>query len=293
MEAWRAIALHIEQSTGKTFSVKQCQSVSGGSINSAYMLLGSDGRKCYIKTNATGHKAMFEAEAKALEEIASCQCIKVPRPLCFGDDGVRSYIVLEFLELAGQADSYILGQQLAAMHRIHSRQFGWVVDNTIGITHQSNDMTDDWLVFWCEHRLGFQLRLASENGYDSRLQLLGERLLLDLPKLFTGREVLPSMLHGDLWGGNVSALKDGTPVIFDPAMYFGDREADIAMTSLFGGFTAEFYSCYQDVFPLDDGFAVRKTFYNIYHILNHLNIFGAGYYDRAITMMEQVLAEIN
>ena len=293
MEHWQTISLHVEQSTDKVFSIKQCQSMSGGSINSAYMLLGSDGRKYFVKTNVTGHKAMFKAEAKALEEIASCQCIKVPQPLCFGDDGVRSYIVMEFLELTGRTDSHVLGHQLAAMHRISSRQFGWAVDNTIGITHQPNDMTDDWLGFWRKHRLGFQLQLAADNGYGARLQLLGERLLVEMSKLFTGREIMPSMLHGDLWGGNVSALNDGTPVIFDPAMYYGDREADIAMTSLFGGFSAEFYSSYHDVFPLDDGFAVRKTFYNIYHILNHLNIFGAGYHDSAIAMMEQVLAEIN
>ena len=140
--------------------------------------------------------------------------------------------------------------------------------------------------------LGYQLQLAAKNGYGGELQSLGEKLLIEMPVLFTGREIKPSMLHGDLWGGNAAGLKDGTPVIFDPAFYYGDREADLAMTYVFGGFGPDFYASYQNAFPLDDGFAVRKTFYNIYHIINHLNMFGGGYHGQAIHMLEQVLAEI-
>ena len=147
--------------------------------------------------------------------------------------------------------------------------------------------------FWRDHRLGFQLTLAAQNGYGGELQSLGEKLLLEMPRLFTGREIKPSMLHGDLWGGNVAGLKDGSPVIFDPAFYYGDREADLAMTYVFGGFSPDFYASYQNAFPLDEGFAVRKTFYNIYHIINHLNLFGGGYHAQAIHMMEQVLAEMS
>ncbi|MCK5394770.1 MAG: fructosamine kinase family protein [Gammaproteobacteria bacterium] len=293
MKQWQSIIQHIEQTTGQVFSVRQQQSLAGGSINNAFLLTGDNGEQHFVKTNQTGRKDMFEAEAKGLLEMSSSKTIKVPKPVCFGDDGVHSYIVMEYLDLAGQANQSLLGEQLAAMHRVTTEQFGWNIHNTIGATHQSNTWQDNWLDFWREQRLGYQLRLAAENGYGGELQSLGEKLLIEMPKLFTGREVKPSMLHGDLWGGNVAGLKDGTPVIYDPAFYYGDREADLAMTYVFGGFGPDFYASYQDAFPLDDGFFVRKTFYNIYHIINHLNMFGGGYHSQSVNMLEQVLAEIN
>jgi len=236
---------------------------------------------------------MFEAEAHGLQALASSHTLRVPQSVCFGENSAQSYIVLEYLEMNGRADQRLLGEQLAAMHRVTAENFGWVIDNTIGATHQPNQWTVNWLDFWREQRLGFQLQLAAKNGYGGELQSLGEKLLLEMPKLFSGRQIKASMLHGDLWGGNVAGLQDGTPVIYDPAFYYGDREADLAMTYVFGGFDADFYASYQNALPLDDGFAVRKTFYNIYHIINHLNLFGGAYHGQAINMLEQVLAEIN
>ena len=293
MKQWQSIAEHIEQTTGQYFSVGQQQVMSGGSINAAFLLTGNDGQQYFVKTNRTGQKAMFEAEARGLQEIASSNTLKVPQLVCFGENQVQSYIVLEYLDMAGQADQRLLGEQLAAMHQNTAEQFGWEINNTIGATFQSNDWMDNWLSFWSEQRLGFQLQLAAQNGYGGELQSLGEKLLVEMPKLFTGREIKASMLHGDLWGGNVAGLKDRTPVIFDPAFYYGDREADLAMTYVFGGFGPDFYASYQNAFPLDDGFAVRKTFYNIYHIINHLNLFAGGYHGQAVHMLEQVLSEIN
>ena len=194
--------------------------------------------------------------------------------------------------MTGRAETRMLGRQLAAMHRVTADRYGWEIDNTIGDTPQPNTWMDDWLGFWQLQRLGHQLELAAKNGYGGELQTLGETLLVEMPKLFAGHVVQPSMLHGDLWGGNVAGLSDGTPVIFDPAFYYGDREADLAMTYVFGGFAPDFYASYQETFPLDPGFAVRKTFYNVYHIINHLNLFGGGYHGQAINMMQQVLAEI-
>jgi fructosamine-3-kinase len=292
MNRWLSIARHIEQSNGQVFAVKQQQSVGGGSINAAFILTSENCAKYFVKTNTSGQKAMFEAEARGLQAMASSETIKVPVPVCFGDDGEQSYIVMEYLEMNGRADQVVLGEQLAAMHRVTADRFGWEIDNTIGDTPQPNAWQDNWLQFWQEQRLGFQLQLAAQSGYGGELQSLGEKLLLEMPKLFTGREVTPSMLHGDLWGGNVAGLSDGTPVIFDPAFYYGDREADLAMTYVFGGFGPDFYFSYQDAYPLDDGFVVRKTFYNIYHIINHLNMFGGGYHGQAIHMLEQVLAEL-
>lgn len=292
MTSWKNIIAHIEEVTGQVFSLTQQQSLAGGSINSAYLLIGEKNRY-FVKTNVTGKKAMFEAEAKGLKLMATTNVIKVPSPVCVGDDGVKSYIVMQYLELSGQADQVLLGEQLAALHQVTNERFGWEIDNTIGATPQLNTYKEDWLSFWREQRLGFQLKLAAENGYGGQLQSLGEKLLADMPVLFAGRDIKPSMLHGDLWGGNVAGLDDGTPVIFDPAFYYGDRETDIAMTYVFGGFGLDFYSSYQNSLPLDDGFAIRKTFYNIYHIINHLNLFGGGYHGQSIHMMEQVLAEIS
>ncbi len=293
MKHWQPIISHIEQATGQPFSVGQQQSMGGGSINSAFLLTAENGQQYFVKTNQTGRLAMFEAEARGLQAIAASNTLRVPESVCAGENPSQSYIVLEYLDMAGQADQHILGEQLAAMHRVTAERFGWEINNTIGATHQPNDWMDNWLAFWREQRLGFQLQLAAQNGYGGELQSLGEKLLLEMPKLFSGREIKASMLHGDLWGGNVAGLKDGTPVIFDPAFYYGDREADIAMTYVFGGFGPGFYASYQNAFPLDDGFAVRKTFYNIYHIINHLNLFGGGYHGQAIHMIEQVLAELS
>lgn len=297
MKQWQSIGQHIEQITGRSFLLSHQQSMAGGSINAAFLLTGQDGEKYFVKTNKTGQQAMFEAEARGLQEIASSGAIKVPQPVCVGDDQRQSYIVLEYLEMSRQANQPVLGEQLAAMHAVTAESFGWQIDNTIGATHQPNTRMDNWLTFWREQRLGYQLQLAAHNGYGGELQALGERLLVDMPKLFEGHEVRPSMLHGDLWGGNVAGLdvtgsQQGTPVIFDPALYYGDREADIAMTYVFGGFDSDFYASYQNVSPLDEGFSVRKTFYNLYHIINHLNLFGGGYHAQAIAMLKQVIAEI-
>jgi len=297
MKQWKSIEDHIGQVTGQTFSVGQQQGLAGGSINAAYLLIDENsasegsGRRFFVKTNRSGRQDMFEAESKGLHAMASTETIRVPLPVCFGDDGSQSYIVMEYLDMHGRADQVQLGERLAEMHRVTQPRFGWDIDNTIGSTHQPNPWTDDWLEFWRDQRLGYQLQLAARNGYGGELQSLGDKVLADFAQLFAGHEVKPSMLHGDLWGGNIAGLSDGTPVIFDPAFYYGDREADLAMTYVFGGFGPDFYVSYNNAWPLDDGFAVRKTLYNVYHIINHLNMFGGGYHGQAIHMLEQVLAE--
>ncbi len=170
-------------------------------------------------------------------------------------------------------------------------QFGFSQDNFIGTTPQPNAWANDWITFWREQRLGFQLQLAEQNGYGGKLQTLGEKLLGALPLFFTGYTPQPSLLHGDLWGGNHAFLADGTPVVFDPAPYYGDRECDIAMTELFGGYPTDFYAAYRAAYPLDVGYATRRDLYNLYHILNHANLFGGGYAKQAEQMMQSLLAE--
>lgn len=291
MSLWQHIEHHIKQATGKSFQIEGNQNVGGGDINVACRIAG-DGRQYFVKSNHVRHEAMFEAEAEGLLEMANAETVRVPKPVCYGSHDNQCYIVMEYLELGGRADMALLGQQLAAMHKVEAPQFGWRIDNTIGSTPQPNTEMHDWVEFWRQQRLGFQLELAASNGYGGELQKLGERLMSDFPVLFESYTPHASMLHGDLWGGNYGALPGGEPVIFDPAFYYGDREADLAMTTLFGSFGSQFYAAYNDAWPVDAGYAVRKTFYNIYHIINHTNLFGGGYHGQAIGMMKKVLSEI-
>jgi fructosamine-3-kinase len=185
-----------------------------------------------------------------------------------------------------------LGIDLACMHRHRSSHFGWHRDNTIGSTPQINDQTDNWVVFYRRHRLGVQYQLAADHGYGQLLPA-GERLMDRLEQFFTDYQPQASLLHGDLWSGNYAIDETGRPVIFDPAVYYGDREADLAMTELFGGFSPRFYAAYNNTYPLDAGYKVRKNLYNLYHILNHLNLFGGGYLGQAERMTNQLLSEVN
>ena len=291
MDIWRHLEQQIKQATGHDFRIHHNHSVGGGCINSAFKVTDKD-QSYFIKTNHARYAHMFEAEAEALREMAASATVRVPEPVCYGEYENQCYVVMEYLELGGSADMDRFGRQFAAMHRVTADSYGWRIDNTIGSTPQPNTQTDDWIDFWRQQRLGFQLETAAQNGYGGELQRLGERLLAGMPALFVNHNVTASMLHGDLWGGNYGALRGGTPVIFDPALYYGDREADLAMTTLFGGFGGQFYAAYNEAWPLDDGYEVRKTFYNIYHIINHLNLFGGGYHGQAISMIERVLAEL-
>jgi len=235
---------------------------------------------------------MFEAEAQGLREIAATGTVRVPRPVCTGSDHSQAWIVLEYLSLGSATRGAMgrLGEQLAALHRNTSTYCGWTRDNTIGSTPQVNTPTPDWIEFWRRHRLGFQLDLAARNGYGGALQRDGAELIERLPEFFAGYRPAASLLHGDLWGGNASAGADGAPVIFDPAVYYGDREADLAMTELFGGFPRDFYDGYAATWPLDPGYRRRRDLYNLYHVLNHLNLFGGGYRAQAQGMIRALLA---
>ncbi len=164
-------------------------------------------------------------------------------------------------------------------------------DNFIGGSPQLNVLADDWLAFWRAQRLQAQLRLAAHNRLPSKMIDRGERLMADCEIFFRSYTPEKSLLHGDLWGGNAAALEDGTPVVFDPAVYVGDREADLAMTELFGGFPKDFHSAYRNAWPLDDGYPVRRELYNVYHVLNHANLFGGSYVKQSGNAIEKVLAE--
>lgn len=292
---WQTISENIASTLGEPFVIESTRSVGGGSINSAYVI-HSDQHAFFVKTNSAALLSMFEAEFEGLEEIAQSNTIKVPQPLCVGISAGSAYIVMEHLPIhgahGGSNDSLEqFGIDLANMHQTTHDQYGWHRDNTIGSTPQINNLSSSWIDFYRDHRLGFQYQLAAGHGYRSLLQR-GELLMSRLDQFFTNYQPQASLLHGDLWSGNYAIEDSGQPVIFDPAVYFGDREADIAMTELFGGFSPRFYSAYNDAFPLDSGYKTRKILYNLYHILNHLNLFGGGYSGQAERMTEQLLSEV-
>jgi fructosamine-3-kinase len=291
MVAWGAVASAISDATHRPFRVRGKTPVGGGCINETYRLEGTDGSRYFLKLNNAHHHAMFAAEVAGLDAIAATNTIRVPRPVAHGIADSQSYLVLEHMELSSRGNAGLLGEQLAALHRCPAKQFGFAQANFIGTTPQPNAWTDDWISFWRDQRLGFQLQLAAKNGHGGQLQSLGEKLLDVLPAFFAGYTPRPSLLHGDLWGGNHAYLTDGTPTIFDPACYYGDRECDLAMTELFGGYPAEFYAAYRATWPLDAGYATRRDLYNLYHVLNHANLFGGGYVRQAEQMAQRLLFE--
>ncbi|ACK64974.1 fructosamine kinase [Rippkaea orientalis PCC 8801] len=285
---WTQIAEHITQVTGQEFEIKKQRPVSGGCINQGYSLIG-DKKTYFVKINQASQIEMFAAEALGLKQMFATKTIRVPQPICWGMSDRSSYIVLEWLEFSqATAESWQeMGRKLAAMHQVQGvSKFGWERNNTIGSTPQINTWTENWTDFFAEHRIGYQLKLARRRGgnFPEYSQVVG--IVRDVLK---DRQPLPSLVHGDLWSGNVAVIADGEPVILDPATYYGDHEVDLAMTELFGGFPGSFYRGYDEVFPLDEGYQKRKTLYNLYHILNHFNLFGGGYGSQANQMIQQIL----
>lgn len=290
---WSDIKELIEHTSGLPFALVNARPLTGGDINSAYCLEGAD-RQYFVKFNRADKVDMFIAEEAGLIEIAASGTVKVPLPLVHGQTSEHAFLVLEYIEFGSSRthSQILLGEQLAHLHKQRQTYFGWHRDNTIGSTPQPNTRNDDWLTFLRTNRFQHQLHLAACKGYRGHLQTMGAQLCERLAGFFDGYTPHPSLLHGDLWGGNAATDTQGNPVIFDPACYYGDREADLAMTELFGGFGQDFYASYRDAYPLDAGYAVRKTLYNLYHILNHLNLFGSGYLGQAENMLSRLLSEV-
>ncbi len=290
---WQVITDSIQQAIQRPFQILDSHSVGGGCINTAYRLEGKD-ESFFVKLNRLEMLPMFAAEFAGIEEMARCAAVRVPGAVTCGTTGSHAFLVLHYIPLHSRnaASDRLLGRQLARQHRQRQPFFGWHRDNTIGSTPQPNRSHADWVAFWREQRLAFQLQLAAERGHGGRLQKHGERLCASLEAFFSDYSPQPALLHGDLWSGNAAADTQGQPVIFDPACYYGDREADLAMTELFGGFSNDFYAAYNESWALDPGYAIRKSLYNLYHVLNHLNLFGGGYRRQAEALQELLLAEL-
>jgi len=271
------------------FRLERASSVAGGCIHRCLVIEGGR-RRYFVKINDRARLDCFAAEADGLSALAKAGA-RVPAALCHGNSADHAFLVLEYLELRREGDYAELGRMLATVHSLHGDRYGWHRDNFIGTTPQPNASGPSWIEFWRAERLAPQLLLSGKNGLGSGLVRKGEQLAAELDRLLPDPQPPASLLHGDLWSGNASFLPDGAPVLFDPAVYFGDREADLAMTELFGGFPKEFYSAYGEAAPLDPGYGTRKTLYNLYHVLNHANLFGGGYAAQAERMIERLLAE--
>jgi len=291
MNFWRHLEQTLTEHTGEPFSITDHHGVGGGCINEAWIIQG-DRESYFVKTNRAELLDMFEAEAEGLSVLLETGAIRVPRPVCRGVAEDRAYLVLEYIHMGGRQDPRRFGRQLAELHQCTSDRFGWRRDNTIGATPQINDWSDDWLAFWRHQRLGYQLGRATKKGLSAGVIDKGELLKEKLGGLFCGYSPRPSPLHGDLWSGNWSSDEQGNPVIFDPAFYYGDHEADLAMMELFGNPGRGFHAAYREVFPIDPGYPQRRDLYNLYHILNHYNLFGGGYAGQAERLIDKLLVEL-
>ena len=294
---WESITQAIENAEGRKFRLAgKPGAIGGGCINEARELRLVDAQsgeeaRYFVKVNKESFLGQFEAEAAGLNELRASEAIRVPRPVCMGQAAGQSFFAMEFIAM-GRGDSSserLMGERLAMLHRTTAAdgQFGWHRDNAIGATPQQNPRSCSWLEFFKLRRLQFQFDLAAQRG--RVFQKMDAFLNEVLPAVLASHRCEPSLLHGDLWGGNAGYDMDGNPVIFDPAVYYGDRETDIAFTRMFGGFGAAFYDAYDRAWPLPDGHEVRSALYNLYHELNHFNLFGGGYGAQAENTMARLL----
>lgn len=271
---------------GNNVRIVRMERIFGGDINEAYGLTLTDGTCLFMKSNAGAEESFFTAEAEGLQAIASTGAIQTPHILCSGTDRNRiggAFLLLEFIKKGERISDYweIFAQQLAAMHQaevagiVEKGTYGFVCDNYIGMQKQNNKANNSWISFFRECRLRPQLRDAA--GYFDRTDLKKADKVLERLEDILVEPKHPSLLHGDLWSGNVITGSDGKAWLIDPAVYVGHAEADIAMTELFGGFPPVFYDAYKEAAGIEAGYAKRRDLYNLYHLLNHLNMFGRSY----------------
>ncbi|MBS62958.1 fructosamine kinase family protein [Salinisphaera sp.] len=287
---WAAIDSAIAKARGAPFAGERRTRLGGGSINTAYRIENAE-RAYFVKLNRGEREAMFAAEAAGLAELAQAVGLRVPCVIAQGRAGAHAYLVLEHIALQALTPAAMtrLGEALADMHGIVAARYGFEGDNTIGTSAQPNAWHADWLEFWRENRLAVMLDALAPR--DRGLARDGDALLAVLDRLLAGHRPEPSLVHGDLWGGNVGMDTYGVPVLFDPAVYYGDRETDLAMAELFGGFSPLFFEAYWGAWPMSEGYRhIRRPLYQLYHLLNHARLFGGHYVAESRRVMQQLLA---
>jgi protein-ribulosamine 3-kinase len=263
---------------------KGLHAVGGGDIAVAYRVEAA-AQRAFLKIGLRAHP--FDAEAAALAEIAATHALRAPRVLAHGVAEGAGYLLLEWIDLAEDGDWTAAGRQLAALHACVRASHGWSRDNAIGASPQFNSPSANWAEFYSERRLRPQFALARSNRLP-HLAALEEQACRAADALLADHAPPPSLLHGDLWRGNFAFERDGAPVIFDPATYYGDAETDLAMTRLFGGFPQQLYRAYADARPPAAGGGQRLALYQLYHVLNHANLFGGGYVAQAVALIERL-----
>lgn len=288
------IAEQLLTATGHRPQIVALSPIGGGDINRCYRV-DTNEQVFFVKINSASLADLFIGEAAALEELGQCAALQTPQVIAVGSNQNRAFLIMSFLELKvlDESGAARLGEGLAELHHISATRFGWKHDNTIGTTPQLNSPMDNWAEFFRQNRLIPQFERAVSNGLSNQFQDLCDLLLAGLHEFFFDYTPVPSLLHGDLWAGNAAVDTRGRPVIYDPALYYGDREADIAMTELFGGFPPAFHEAYNGAWPLDSGYPDRRTLYNLYHVMNHFNLFGGGYATQAMAMLRQLTSRID
>lgn len=302
----RAVRRLLREGVGGEVEIVSSRPQGGGSINRAAILELADGRRFFVKSNTDGGPDgrlphLFERETEGLAALAAVGALRVPRGARAGggDGEAPPFLLMEAIPTSSAPPDAAFfaefGRRFARLHRESAAErFGFPHDNYIGATPQPNAWSDDWPSFWREHRLDHQMRLARSRGLSTpELDRLTDRLSDRLDALLEVPGEPPCLLHGDLWSGNFLVADDGRggaePALIDPAAYYGHREADFAMAQLFGGFAPSFYRAYEDEWPLPPGSAERMVVYRLYHLLNHLNLFGGGYRGQAIDELRKVV----
>lgn len=255
-------------------------------------MLESDARRAFVKTMAVPQADVLDAERDGLQHLAAAKSVRTPEVMAAGITDGTAWLALEYLELQPLDRNGFdeLGRRLAELHQCRAPTFGLDKDNFIGATPQPNTQTCVWTEFLFEYRIGFQLDLlaAGRRGFGDDTK---RKLRQGWERRFPDYAPEPSLLHGDLWSGNAAMLADGQPVIFDPAVHYGDRECDLAMADLFGGFDATFFDHYADQSPLEPGWQTRRRFYKLYHLLNHANLFGEHYVSACQRLIDELAAD--
>jgi protein-ribulosamine 3-kinase len=281
MSSFEKIGLHIGE------RIISDSSIGGGCIGDSRVVKTDAGNKYFLKSYGTSSGSIIKNEANGLEELAKSNTIHIPQVI-YSDD---QFLLLEYIEQSSRVSifSELFGQRFAKMHKYTSEEFGFYENNFIGATPQINiPKSEKWSTFYWENRLLYQFKLAERNNYSStELHNLFSILENRIESIIEGSEEEPTILHGDLWGGNYIVDEKGEPCLIDPAVYYGHREADLAMTMLFGGFDSKFYNAYDEAYPLKPGWRNRIDIYKLYHVMNHLNLFGASYYSQVISILKK------
>lgn len=277
--------------------VVRVQAIGGGCISDAMRVDVVDSaakeKTFFVKANGLHFLDNFQCEAAGLRALDATKTIRVPSVIDVSASRGKAWLVLEFIAQGNRDKQYFrrFGDQLARMHQASvGDAFGWEADNYLGAAKQPNQSVDSWDAFFAQNRIGYQLRWAIDQGIaDSELKSDCQRIITAMPELLRGREQQTVLLHGDLWSGNYLCDESGQSVLIDPAVYRGCREAEFGMLKLFGGCPQEFYDAYQEAWPLPSGWQRRVNVYVLYHLLNHLNLFGTGYASQCGSMAKQIL----